>query len=149
MKRENFIFIALILAAAVVLGTTFGIVQSFLVVRELKTEQKAPAKTQDKESSDTDQKQTDEADKKTEDKAAVTVEDTSSGTGTANTLTSAEVGEINRMLAQLGYGQKDIADSIKSFQTGNNMQVTGKIDETTLESIVRETTLRKARALAQ
>ncbi|MGE5415825.1 MAG: hypothetical protein ACM3UZ_03535 [Acidobacteriota bacterium] len=150
MKQENIIFIALIVAAAVVLGTTIGVANSYSTIKELKIEHKTPVKTQDKDSSDTEnEKKADEAAKKTEAEAAKTIADTSSETGTANTLTSAEAREINRMLAQLGYEQKDITNSVRSYQTGNNIKATGQIDGSTLESIVREVTLKKAQALTQ
>lgn len=148
MKQENVIFLILVLAAAVVLGTTFGIINGYLT---LAVHQKSlPAIPSD------DSTFNDYTDPSNENKQSAHPQKEECQIASSKALhngnqdiflTPLEIREIQGMLAQMGYSHSNWSQSIRLFQEQNNINATGILDNSTLDSIINQITLKKAHAV--
>ncbi|MGE5370908.1 MAG: peptidoglycan-binding domain-containing protein [Solirubrobacterales bacterium] len=173
MKQEHIIFLVLVVAAAVVLGTTFGIINGYtniIVEQKLNqpktqehkedlpiVEQKSgtagtvykPAtskpKTETAKPSEETSKPVETHSRSTVPEGGTAVHGIASD-GADYVLSSSEAAEVHQMLVKLGYSNASLTEAIRSFQQQNGMPATGKLDEPTLDTIVQRTTLLKARA---
>lgn len=141
MKSGNIIFILIVVAAAMVLGTTFGIINNYKNI--------ATAQKQQSQSSLTTQNADDtepalKSDTVVPESGTVNVSDS---TETFTTLSPAETGEVRSMLSALGHSEDQLSASVSSFQRANNVSVTGVLDNTTLNSVIQQFTLKKVEAI--
>lgn len=151
MKQGNVLFIIIVVAAAMVLGTTFGIVNSY---KHIANAQKALVKQSGNETSQTkDKTETSEptstpADKESSLSSSEETKVSSvDGSGNFTVLSPTETSDIQHMLASLGHSDPQLKASVKSFQNANKIEVTGVLDNTTLETVIQQFTLQKAQAI--
>lgn len=176
MKQEHLIFIILLIAAAVVLGTTFGIVNGYMTVvvqQKLNTESKttdkqgvsaASAQEKEKEKAASEKTSAPAEKEQTTDTGTVSTPETVDpnhpsttidynnapvGESPANrTLTAAETEQVAGMFIELGYPKGDLTENIKSFQKKNGITVTGKLDEITLGNLIQQVTVKRAKKIS-
>jgi len=144
VRQENLIFLILVVAMAMVMGSTFAIVTTVSTYKSHQT------------------KTTANIDSKSQPATHESEEDTVSSGGVAYTgnnlpdsegahsavLSPAEIGEVKRMLSELGYTDSTLGKSLKSFQQKNQISNTGILDGLTLDLLLNELSLTKARSFA-
>lgn len=151
MKQGNVLFIIIVVAAAMVLGTTFGIVNSY---KHIANAQKALVKQsgsktdQTKDTTETSEPTSTPTDKESsislsEETKVSSVDDS----GNFTVLSPTETRDIQRMLASLGHSDPQLKASVSSFQSANKIKATGVLDNTTLETVIQQFTLQKAQAI--
>lgn len=153
LKQENILFIVLLVAAAIVLGTTIGIINNmhYLVkhTAKTKTSQVTPVVHPDQPAA---AKNAPTAEKKPVEESpsvdAATRAENMEAAKSNHILTPTEVSEIVSMLKELGYNDATLNASVRAFQHQNQITTNGTLDNETLEQIIQELTLKKARALA-
>lgn len=141
MKNGNIIFILIVVAAAMVLGTTFGIINNY---KNIATAQKQHSQPSSTTQTTDDAKSVPKSDTNVSESSAVKVNESS---GTFTTLSPAETNEVRGMLSALGHSQDLLSASVSSFQQTNNVRITGVLDNTTLNAVVQQFTLKKAEAI--
>lgn len=144
MKQENLVFLILVVAMAMVMGSTFAIVTTLSTYKSHQT------------------KITANIDSKSQPVIHESEGDTAPSGGVVYTgnnlpdsegdhsamLSPAETGEVKRMLSELGYTGSTLGESLKSFQQKNQISNTGILDGLTLDSILNQLSLTKARSFA-
>lgn len=142
MKQERVILLILLVASAIVLGTTCAIVTMVpdLVSRQETTLQAEPHSSLSPQESESASAPEDVK------PAGIYGESSPAGENYKAALTPVEKSEIQRMLKELGHQQPTLSQSIRSFQTQNNIKTSGVLDGTTLDSIIQQTTLLRSQA---
>ncbi|MGE5421819.1 MAG: peptidoglycan-binding domain-containing protein [Ignavibacteriales bacterium] len=151
MKQGNVLFIIIVVAAAMVLGTTFGIVNSY---KHIANAQKALVKQsgsktdQTKDTTEISEPTSTPTDKESsisssEETKVSSVDDS----GNFTVLSPTETRDIQHMLASLGHSDPQLKASVSSFQSANKIKATGVLDNTTLETVIQQFTLQKAQAI--
>lgn len=146
MKQENAIFLILVLAAAVVLGTTFGIINGYLTLavhqKSLPTVPSEDSIFTDYANPSSENKQSAEPKKEAQESQMASIE-VLHKENQHIILTPLEVREIQGMLAQMGCSHSNWSQSIRLFQQQNDIKATGILDYTTLDSIINQITLKR------
>jgi hypothetical protein len=141
VKQDNMIFLILLVAVAMVMGSTFAIVSTLTTY-----------KSHHAENAVINDPQSQGAVRESENDSAPTPEYTSAGIGlpvtndTSEVLSPAETREVKRMLAELGYTSPTLSESLESFQQEYQITSTGILDGLTLDSIITQLSLHKARS---
>lgn len=140
MRQETLVIIILVVAMAMVMGSTFAIVSTLSNYKSL---QSKSAVSVDSES----QPATHETERDSVPSRGVTNADNnladSKGAHSAM-LSPAETKEVKRMLSELGHTGPNLAQSLKSFQQKNQISNSGILDGLTLDSIINQLSLTKA-----
>ena len=152
MKRENVIFLILVFAAAIVFGTTFGIINGYL-----DTVSKHPSKKPSIEHRQNDDSPAvKETSKPEEAQNAIPAGSAASSMGTGQgsgasvmPLTATEAREIAGMLLQLGYRCPSLGSAVEAYQRDHGLAATGIIDNATLASVLRQLALKKVHSLVE
>lgn len=142
MKREHLVFFVFLVAAAMVMGSTFAIVSALSTYKSQQTETAVNA-----------QSKVEIADREAEKNTVASSESRymsgnlpGRGGGASDRLTPVETQEVKRMLKELGYTKTTFSQSLKSFQEENQLANTGILDSITLDSIINLLSLNKARS---
>ncbi len=142
MKKEYLVFFVLLVAVAMIMGSTFAIVSALQTYKSQQT--KTPVNSQ---------AMVEKANSETERTAAVSRESryiSSNAPGrdgaSSSKLTPFETREVKRMLNELGYTKETLSQSLKSFQEEHQLANTGILDSVTLDSIINLLSLNKARS---
>lgn len=140
MKQENLIFLILLVAMAVVLGSTTAVV-STLTAYAAHQEISANAGSSPQPANPESAKGS---------TPATTAPAGSAGQqpmdGCSAALSPVETQEVKRMLEELGHSSSALSESLKSFQEQHQIASTGILDGFTLDSIINQLSLTKARS---
>lgn len=129
MKKEYFIFLILIVAAAVVTGSTIAFASNFDVINSSLNQ--TPTANLESQLADVSNDKEDLSD--SDDTYEVTV------------ISAGEQEQILRMLKALGLvNGADPEEYIKNFQAQNSLEPTGNLDSETLSLIIEQIKLEKA-----
>ncbi len=130
MKKEHFLFLTLIMASAIVVGSTIGLVNNIDVLASLEQGRKGYYETDKIEYNEVSRgTSTDRVSHKNIDIVEVSEQ---------------EKEEIINMLKYLGMGDnKEYSEFIEQFQRENSLNITGYINHETLDSIVRQVTVNR------
>ncbi|MGS0746098.1 peptidoglycan-binding domain-containing protein [Syntrophomonas erecta subsp. sporosyntropha] len=144
MKNEHFIFLVLILSAAIIAGSTAGIINNFESIANHLQQKQALA------SNDEDTPEVAKGENETSPPRQASVDTVSSGTSEYMVITDAEQQEIKNMLSTLGMKSgQDPAEFIRHFQKDHSLNATGNLDSQTLQLIINQSTrVQASRALA-
>ncbi|MGE5397003.1 MAG: hypothetical protein ACM3MK_05640 [Chitinophagales bacterium] len=157
MKQDQYVFFLLVLAAAIVLGTTFGVVNSYLTIHSNPNlnhvlKQSTPTKSSTMEtSSKTSSESVPEIKIDLQNEPQIESETSTYETGDneqSYVLTANEADEVRFMLSELGYSKSDLNDNISSFRKDHKMSESKSLDQNTLDLIIQHVTFKKAQALA-
>lgn len=150
IKKGNFFFLVFLLAAAVILGSTIGLISnvSYIVHQGMNKQNSTTSKVEEKtvtEPADTSSEtapQTDNA------KNESSVPSAQSALPSANP-NQIDIGDDERqllkeMLYNLGMKETDDFNNfVRAFQNKNSLQATGNIDYQTLNVIIQQSTLQE------
>ncbi|MBC7075192.1 MAG: hypothetical protein H5T98_03810 [Syntrophomonadaceae bacterium] len=140
MKKENFFFLIFVLAAAVITGSTLGIANSLIYIREQGEALKQEAAAQENSQEETAAEFSLYA--ALESEAPVPA---APSLPELMVITEAEKEEIQGMLTGLGMVEgADYNKFIMEFQKNNSIEPTGYLDSQTLQAIIKQATLQKA-----
>jgi len=140
MKKENFFFLIFVLAAAVITGSTLGIANSLIYIKEQGEVLKQEAAAQENSQEETAAESSLYAGLESEGPvpAAPSLPE-------LMVITEAEKEEIQSMLTGLGMVESaDYNKFIIEFQKNNSIEPTGYLDSQTLQAIIKQATLQKA-----
>lgn len=136
MKKEHTIFLTLIVAAAVITGSTFGMLQNLPLIFETSQEIQ---KVETEKMSETTRVPANE-DVEAADEEAISTYDSDP----AIIMTAEEERELQQMLDNVSPGESgDYRQQIMNFQKKNMLTVTGVLDTQTLNTIVQQATQQK------
>ncbi len=152
LKKGNFFFLVFLLAAAVILGSTVGLISNinYIVKTEMNKEKPTSSKAEEEtvaEPESTSPETTPQADYaynnlETSDPPAQSV----SPSADPNQI---DIGDEERqllkeMLYNLGMKETDDFNAfVRAFQNKNSLQATGNIDYSTLNAIIQQSTLQE------
>jgi hypothetical protein len=137
----------LLLAAAMVLGTTFGILNSYLDACAWQKEH-VQKKTPPPPAQQFKQPVKNSAQNQPAQTTASTYQTSpSSDSGNVVQLSPVETAEIVEMFHELGYQQSTFSQKVSVYQKSNNLAANGALDNTTLDLALKQLTIQKARAL--
>jgi hypothetical protein len=144
VRQENLVFLIFVVAMAMVMGSTFAIVST---LSNYKPIQSKTAVSIDSQS----QPATHESERDSVPSRGVTHADNNlaGSKGADSMLSPAETKEVKRMLSELGHTGPNLAQSLKSFQQKNQISNSGILDGLTLDSIINQLSLTKARSFRQ
>ncbi|MDD2619964.1 MAG: peptidoglycan-binding domain-containing protein [Syntrophomonadaceae bacterium] len=148
IKKGNFFFLIFLLAAAIILGSTIGLISNInYIVRQTEILKEKPIST------DTEEEKT-MAETECEPTGSISPDADSSipGTQAVNSPAAAnhiDIGDEERyllkeMLYDLGMNESDnFNDFVRSFQNKNSLHATGNIDYATLNAIIQQSTMQE------
>lgn len=147
MKKEYFIFIILILAAAIVSGSTLCFFSNFKYIsQQIKVQQQQTKASQAADSADSGlSDQTAKADMPSA--ASDSTQQLALSSTNAETLVSqTDQNEIDAMLdaVDTNGNEEDYSLRIKNFQKKNALPITGVMDTQTLNALINRATLQRA-----
>ncbi len=154
MQKGYFFFLILVLASAVILGSTIGLISnvSFMVQNTdlLKAQSDEPSSegnindttipvvpqpTGDASSQDLNQ---------SNNNSSSSFASSSSSSSEYMVISQEEKEQIKTMLLSLGMDEKDdLGQFVREFQKKNALEVTGMLDSHTLDTIIKQTTLQE------
>jgi cytoskeletal protein RodZ len=145
MNKSTFFFLVLILAAAIVTGSTLGVISNIELIKSAAQNQNQSAMNADTEKSTAGQSQPEQ--NKTLQTASTSAENTS----TQVMVVSPEEGaEITSMLVKLGMpNDGDSGTFVKQYQASHGIQPTGNIDSITLNSIINDVRMKRVTEMTQ
>ncbi|NLU48954.1 MAG: peptidoglycan-binding protein [Syntrophomonadaceae bacterium] len=147
MRKGGTVFLILVVSAAVMAGTTLGLVRNWQYLTTPRV-QKEPI-PEVTESHPVPSETGTEAPVTRQQFPAVASSETGPLTGADQNLslilTREEVQEINSMLLELGYSSTSLTEGLKEFQRQNRLIVSGYVDGPTLQALVRQLTLKRVR----
>lgn len=156
MKKEYFWFLIFILAAAVITGSTLGMITNFkyisqqckLRLNEQETQEKISVSqktnTQAAPSSNT-QTNNSARDNQSASESTATITVGTSDENVKLPISQDERQEIEAMLKTVNSGNSpDYNAKVKNFQKDNSLPTTGTIDTQTLQVLINQATLQKA-----
>ncbi len=141
MRQDNLIFLILLVAIAMVMGSTFAIVSTLTTYQSHQSENAAINAPQSPSASRESENDSIPADGSYSAGISMPVTDDN-----PTLLSPAETREVKRMLRELGHATPTLSESLKSFQQGNQITSTGILDGLTLDSIISQLSLHKARS---
>jgi hypothetical protein len=144
MKPTTYIFLVLVLAAAIVTGSALAITSNFQAIKTAADQQNQSGSSPNaREAVSKDAAGTDSASVKPPQNAAVQTASVNSDTDTEFMVVSPqENAEIAAMLQNLG--MTDSRDSIKQYQQTRGIEATGNLDSITLNSIINDAKIQRA-----
>ncbi|MDD4802649.1 MAG: peptidoglycan-binding domain-containing protein, partial [Syntrophomonas sp.] len=166
MKKEYYLFFILILAAAMVAGSTLGITMNYKYISEQVINQRSQQETlqahpeqqshsplevkippEDMPPAIPSKPNNDSASQSnniTDDTSASVTVSSSSGGNRILLLSQAEKSDIEIMLTATGIAANDnYSQRIREFQENNSLSATGIMDSQTLSLLIRKTTLQQ------
>lgn len=149
MRQDHLIFLALVIAAAVVLGTTFGIVNAYKDIKTLPEVRTLPAHKSPAQDKSSDQKTQTQASPRETTSLAILVTGDEMDSSSSMILTMTETAELREMLNELGYDATNITGAIQTFQKNNGIQKSGQLDQVTIDKMIKQVTLKKVKTLAR
>lgn len=149
MRQDHLIFLALVIAAAVVLGTTFGIVNAYKDIKTLPEVRTLPAHKSPAQDKSSDQKTQTQASPRETTSLAILVTGDDMDSSSSMILTMTETAELREMLNELGYDATNITGAIQTFQKNNGIQKSGQLDQVTIDKMIKQVTLKKVKTLAR
>lgn len=149
MRQDHLIFLALVIAAAVVLGTTFGIVNAYKDIKTLPEVRTLPAHKSPAQDKSSDQKTQTQASPRETSSLAILVTGDEMDSSSSMILTMTETAELREMLNELGYDATNITGAIQTFQENNGIQKSGQLDQVTIDKMIKQVTLKKVKTLAR
>lgn len=149
MRQDHLIFLALVIAAAVVLGTTFGIVNAYKDIKTLPEVRTLPAHKSPAQDKSSDQKTQTQASPRETSSLAILVTGDDMDSSSSMILTMTETAELREMLNELGYDATNITGAIQTFQENNGIQKSGQLDQVTIDKMIKQVTLKKVKTLAR
>jgi len=149
MKKEHFIFLTLLLCAAIIIGSTIGLTSNLKYIVNQMPEKKIEAAPLEQEQgpSNKSQIENDISSEKAENNEII---NRTSGQilyyiGNNLTFSQEEKQEVTAMLASLGAEKKgDYSQFIREFQRKKGLTPTGTLDDLTLNAIINEITKQRA-----
>ena len=141
MRQDNLIFLILLVGVAMVMGSTFAIVSSLDTYKSHQADITAGIDSHPQPVAGGSAKDLPAANGS----ASVGI-DRQGGEDTSVTLSPAETREVKRMLNELGHAGPTLSESLKSFQKEHLITSTGILDGITLDSIISQLSLTKARS---
>lgn len=143
MKKETFFFLALVLAAAVITGSTVGIISNFDII--VNNSSIANPSVSEQAESTADEKNTADVDSDTnlQDGKSSCYKVTADSTELM-VISQKEKEQIMVMLQELGMSKdSDYTEFIRNFQQTQSLNPTGNLDSKTLDAIIRQATLKR------
>ncbi|NLW44539.1 MAG: peptidoglycan-binding protein [Syntrophomonadaceae bacterium] len=149
MKREHVVFFVLLVAAAMVMGSTVAIVSALTNYKVQQTKIPVNSQSNLEISTSEDENKIAQAENNTAESGEsiyVSGNIPVSGNASSSKLTPIETREVKRMLKELGHSKPTFSQSLKSFQEENQLANTGILDSVTLDSMINRLSLNKARS---
>lgn len=139
MRQDNLIFLILLAAVAMVMGSTLAIVSSLTAYpsQDIMAGVDSHPQPAARESA---------KDLPAANGSVSAGIDRPGGEDISVALSPAETREVKRMLNELGHASPTLAESLKSFQEEHQIAGTGILDGITLDSIIGQLSLTKARS---
>jgi len=145
MKKEYLVFFVLLVAVAMVMGSTFAIVSALQTYKAQQTKQPAkPLATIEQANSETER--TAAVSRVSRESRYISSNPPARDDSSSSKLTPFETREVKRMLNELGYTKETLSHSLKAFQEEHQLTNTGILDSVTLDSIINMLSLTKARS---
>lgn len=143
MKKSTFFFLVLVLAAAVVTGSTLSVISNFELIKSAAQNQS----TINNASSENAQ-QIEPADVHKDNASVQTASATTDASTELMVVSPEESAEITSMLVNLGMTcDTDSGKFIKQYQVTHGIQPTGNMDSITLSSIINDVKIERATQL--
>ncbi|MDD2509895.1 MAG: peptidoglycan-binding domain-containing protein [Syntrophomonas sp.] len=154
MQKGYFFFLILMLASAVILGSTIGLISnvSYMVQHTdlLKTQSSEPSSEGNindatiplvpQPAGDASSQDLNQSNKNSGSSFATS----SSSSSEYMVISQEEKEQIKRMLFSLGMDEKDdLNQFVREFQKNNALEATGTLDSQTLDAIIKQTTLQE------
>lgn len=154
MRKETYVFLILILSAAITTGSTAGIITNIKYVKTHLSAMSADNKLASESEADPHNSATAPSTSRSSPNRQVEVAAAQAGTSSGSTdseslnMSADEQSQVKDMLVNLGMQNADYAQLIMQYQQAHGINPTGNLDSNTLNSIVQEITLERARQLA-
>lgn len=150
MKQSTFFFLTLVLAAAIITGSTLGVISNFENIKTAVQNQPV-ANVANTEASEREEiSPTGNGPSSSQATVQTALAPTGSNSTELMVISPEDGAEITSMLVQLGMtGETDSTEFIKQYQQTRGIQPTGNIDSMTLNSIIKDVKQQRASQLAK